>query len=398
MTVYDLLGMLELRIDSLEPERVLREITSLKKILYIRTQGESVILGLPFGKKNAALSICQENGWSAEITRERGLLTKLRGYLKRYGIAAGVLISAILCLYMSNIAMKIRIVGAPSPQEEEQIRQILSNNGLHAGAYIPGLNLIKLETELLKASGSVAWASIGSTGSVVSVSVSMSDEKAQTRERRIPCNIVSDKDGQILKASVLVGELSALIGSPVKKGELLVSGIIENPNGQAYYVHAIADIIAEYTESVTLEQPLYDSIDAVKDPVYKRYLSFFEYNIPLPGERIESGSSAIDSYSQPIRLFGIPLPIGIMTEKYVRVESSSISYSIEEAAKVLEDKLYNYETNMLKDAEILEKKESYELRGGSLYLTVSYRLRGNIGRESPLFVKRKISDSLPESQ
>ena len=125
MTVYDLLGMLELRIDSLEPERVLREITSLKKILYIRTQGESVFLGLPFGKKNAALSICQENGWSAEITRERGLLTRLRGYLKRYGRAAGALMSAILGLYMSKIAMQIRKVGVPSLQEEEQIRQRL---------------------------------------------------------------------------------------------------------------------------------------------------------------------------------------------------------------------------------------------------------------------------------
>ena len=60
-----------------------------------------------------------------------------------------------------------------------------------------------------------------------------------------PCNIVASKDGIIHQPIVMEGELVVEVGDTVRKGQLLVSGIIEHQDTQIVrYVHARANIWA----------------------------------------------------------------------------------------------------------------------------------------------------------
>ena len=246
-----------------------------------------------------------------------------------------------------------------------------------------------VQTRLFEVSPDVSWASIGHSGSVVTVNISMPTNKVKSEEGRIPCNIVAAHDGRIVSADVLVGEFTSLIGSGVKKGDILVSGIVDNKNGNAYYRHSIAKVIAEYEETVAFEQKLYDRIETDGETVYKKSLCFFEYEIPLPGFKQPSENARISSDYTPIMLFGLRLPIGVRTDGYTEIIKKNKIFTTESAEAELQRKLDIYEKNLIADQEILQKDVSIDVIDDTVRLTAKYLLKGDIASESPIFVDDK---------
>lgn len=387
MTLYDIFGVTNGRISGFDCARLADELCKSSRIISISSDGDDIVFSAPFYSIGRIKSLCDKKGCVLITEREKGIYYDVRHYLKRYGFALGAIIFIIISFFLSNIVLKVRIVGNLDADSERQIREILKEEGIYAGAYIPNINFRKTSNRLFSISDEVAWASIGNSGSVVSVSVSVVTKKVDSDEGRIPCNIVATHDGQVVKANVMVGELMVLIGSPVKKGEILVSGISENNNGIAYYQHSIARITAEYQETVRLEQKLFDFALADGRTVYKKHFSFFEYDIPLPGGGLPSSYSAVGESYVPIKLFGINLPIGIKTVEYIeRVRRGKI-YTLKEAEEMLQKKLKTYEDNILSDCEILDKEVTTETYENIVVLTVKYTLSGEIGKESPIFTK-----------
>ena len=56
-----------------------------------------------------------------------------------------------------------------------------------------------------------------------------------------------------------------LKGEGVKKGDLLVSGLIMDEKGKPLRFHAQAKIIGQYTETINIKQPLRETIKVVSD-------------------------------------------------------------------------------------------------------------------------------------
>lgn len=389
MNKYWVIGAFDAKIDGFDSGKVIGEISKLPEVISLRTEGETVCVSLPFRYRKRLESICDSCGCLLTIERERGIIYFIAKYIRRFGIYAGILFCIIASVFLSNIVLEIRVVGANSEAVESSVKEILAQEGIKPGGYIPDINFLYAQTRLFEVSPDVAWASIGHSGSVVTVNISMPTNKVESKEGRIPCNIVASHDGRIVSADVLVGEFTSLIGSGVKKGDILVSGIVENKNGNAYYRHSIAKIIAEYEETVTFDQPLFDRIEADGRTVYKKSLCLFEYEIPLPGFKRPSENSRISSDYTPIMLFGIKLPIGLKTYGYTEIITKNKIFSTESAEAELNRKLDIYEKNLLADKEIVQKDIGIDLIDDTVRLTANYLLRGDIAAESPIFVDDK---------
>lgn len=387
MTLLDHIGRFNGRISGFDSARLADELCKSCRIISVCCDGDDIVFSAPFYSMKHIEKLCDKKSCLLIVEEKKGIYYLLQWYFKRYGFALGVILFLAISLFLSNTVLKVRIIGDLDPAAEKAIKDILTEEGIYAGAYIPNINFKKTESRLFGVSPDVAWVSIGNSGSVVSVNVSNVSHKADSDEGRIPCNIVASHDGQIVKADVMVGELTVLIGSPVKKGEILVSGIVENKNGTAYYQHSIAKITAEYQETVRLEQKLFDFAQTDGETVYKKFFSFFEYDIPLPGGGVPDSYSRVGSSYVPIKLFGISLPIGIKTFEYTERVTRGKIYSSEEAEKILTDKLNAYENNILTDCEIVDKELSTEISDNSVVLIAKYTLLGEIGKESPVFAK-----------
>lgn len=389
MNYYSAIGTFEARIDGFDSAKVIGEISKIPEVISLSTEGETVFVTLPFKYRKRLEGICSSCGSLLSIEREKGAIYFISKYIRRFGIFAGVLFCIAVSLFLSNIVLDVRIVGANSEAVESSVKEILSQEGIKAGGYIPSINFLSAQTRLFEISPDVSWVSIGHSGSVVTVNISMPSNKVKSEEGRIPCNIVASHDGRIVSADVLVGEFTSLIGSGVKKGDILVSGIVDNPNGNAYYRHSIAKVVAEYEETVTFEQKLYDRVEAEGETVYKKSFSFFEYEIPLPGFKQPSENSRISSDYTPIMFFGLKLPIGIRTYGYTEIITKNKIFSTESAEAELLRKLDIYEKNLIADKEIVQKDVSFDAIDDTVKLTAKYLLRGDIASESPIFVDDK---------
>lgn len=387
MTIHDVFGCVKLKIDGFDTNLIMDSISKCCRVIELYMENETVYAVVPIVKEREVISICERRGYSVEVIARKGVYPYIIRYHKRVGIVIGIGLCILGILFLSNIALRVRVVGANSEEAEKKIRELAAQEGIKAGAYIPSMNFLKLEARLFELSDDIAWVSIGHSGSVITINVSMPTIGVESEERRIPCNIVASRDGVIVKADVLVGEFTSLIGSAVKKGDLLVSGIVENSNGMAYYRHSIANIIAEYNQTITIEQGLYD-VDISDGAVhYMKYLQFFELDIPI-SRNPDTGESYVSAERiEPVKFFGITLPISVKTVEYTEQISKIKTYTVQEAENVLYERLKGYEEYLLSSQEIVSKNVNVEQIDGIVRLTADYTLRGDICQDSEIFIK-----------
>ncbi len=383
------LGRFDARIEGFDSSKVVSCVSKLPNIISLNTDGDAVCVTLPFWYRKRLEDIALSCQSIVTIERKKGIVYLLSGYIRRFGIIAGAVFCIATCILLSNIVFDIRVVGAGSEEIEETVKEILAQEGIKAGCYIPSVNFLSVQAKLFNISPNISWVSIGHSGSVVTVNISTPTSRVQTDEGRIPCNIVASHDGMIVSANVLVGELTVLIGDGVKKGDILVSGIVDNNNGTAYYRHSIAKIIAQYEEKVIFEQQLFDKTEADGNTVYRKSLCFFEYEIPIPGFKVPSQNARISEDYTPIMLFGLKLPVGVKTTAYTELITKNKIFTVESAEEILQKRLDTYEKNLIGDLEIVQRNISFEVNDDTVRLTANYVLKGNIARESPIFVDDK---------
>lgn len=331
---------------------------------------------------------CKDFDMNLEIIKSEGFISFLLKYKKRFGIIVGAILAVVLSLYFSNTILKINIVGCDA-EFSDKILNFLHDNGIHEGAFIPLLDYFEVEQNLKTSFKEISFANIRSYKSTLTVNVSMSDAASDiVGDNRRPSNIVSTKDAQIVKVEVLSGQLAVLVGSGVKKGDLLVSGIVDNGKGNYMYYDSIARIYGEYTDTVVFEQDFFITEENIINN-YRSYttFSFFDIEIPLFFKNIDRENLIENKYETSVRLFGIDLPFSINKISLDKIELDEDILSFEEAREKAYQKIEIYERNLLCDAEIIEKNVVENSDDKGIKLTVTYKIIDEIGMKKEIMLK-----------
>jgi len=82
-------------------------------------------------------------------------------------------------------------------------------------------------------------------------------KKIEEKEDDIPQNIVARKDGIIYFIEASKGEVVSKKNAYVKKGDILITGLIKNQDEEMARVKALGKVIAETWYQTTVEMPLY---------------------------------------------------------------------------------------------------------------------------------------------
>lgn len=381
-------GTVFMKIDGFDVSLLTERLYKSCKVISLYEKSGSVYFKTFGIYEKKAAEIADKNNCVYEILERKGIRYTLQKYVKRYGLYAGAALAAAAIFFLSNTVMKIEINGALSDETRAEVREILKEEGLKAGAYIPSLNYFNLANRLFSSSDKIAWASIGNVGSVVEVNITEATRPEEVGSSRIPCNIVSTRDAVITDAKVLAGQLEVLIGDAVYKGKLLVSGIVPLSNGSAQYCRSIAEITGRYEQSVDFRVNYIEEGNFEGEKIYRRALNFFELEIPLPGGIFKTGAKYSEAVSKTdLKLLGLKLPIAVTTYEYTELISDIKSYSTEEALAELYRRLENYEKNILRGVEIVDRR-TQELRDGEgVTLRADYVLEGEIGKISDIYIK-----------
>ncbi len=276
---------------------------------------------------------------------------------RRAGAFLGILLSCILLFLSRSFVWEVRVRGNRE-LSAWVIREALASAGLGVGDYIPGVDTREAENRLLLSCEELSWASVTLDGTVVTVQVIEGVEGAPALPAgRNPCNLVAGADGQIEYLELYRGDAAVKVGQAVKKGELLVSGVLDRTGNVYPFTRAAGQVYARTQETLTVEIPL-----SYTEKVYTREketvtaLKFFNFSLNFcKSTGNEGGTYDIIKVDQSFSFLGeraLPLSCVRSIQRYYTEQARSRTR--EEAVALAYEALNRELGTLAADARILE--------------------------------------------
>lgn len=321
------------------------------------------------------------------VIQRKGLYFFLRRYRKRWGIIAGVLSCCAIILIMSQFVWDIQISGNETVPETE-ILKVLEKEGLSPGVGKFGFDTRSCELSTVNAIEKLSWVSVEREGSRVYVKVGESrSEEAPEIPVDTPCNIIADCDGQLIGAIVHRGKLMTDIGSGVRKGQLLVSGTVNDNGGNIVYVHSDGEFTVRTEQTEEFYLPFKTTVKTSDgEQIHNSYFMIGAFSFPIPWE---SGSAPSDEYSyseeiHKLSFFGLETPFKIRRGTYTEYTEKDVTYTNRDLTEMLEREKENYEKNFLSDVKITDEEKTFTPDENGIKLTVKYTLEKSFGEKAPI--------------
>ncbi len=263
----------------------------------------------------------KKSGMKIRITQKCGLPFIIAPYMKRKGLFAGIVLSAVIATLLSSTIWTIEVIGNEK-FTREQIIEIAEHYGVRTGSFRHTLNLKDIRSAIKAEVNGISWFSVVIDGSHIVLHVSETDGTTEIIDSKKPCNIVSGIDGEVLKIETQQGTTAVLPGNAVTKGDLLISGISEKADGSVFFTHArgTAIIRTKYTHEVNLPS----SVDIKKTAEIKNHftVSIFGLNIPL---FIDKTDNCIRQDRKFLSYKSTTLPVGIIHSRYTQYTDTPIT-------------------------------------------------------------------------
>lgn len=373
-----------------EPEAFINDIRqSMASVKDLRCK-DGRISGKLYGSDlPVAERIAEKNGVQISVSDRYGGIFTVRRYKLRAGIIAGILLALLMTVYLSNIVMSIEVYGNET-LTDKQIESLLNDCGIRIGAFIPSIDLREAEMKIISSSDNIAWIGIRSSGCIVQAEVSEMTKPPEMTPTSVPCNIVSSKDAQIVAIrNVHMGMLIPMLYDGVKKGDILISGTVEDGRGGVYFAHAMGEIIGRYDEKVCFYQPYTEENLVYTDKITRKALDVFGLKIPLYVGKNDFGQCEYDESRSFLQLLGINLPIAVLRSEYRIYETETEEYTSEKARRLLEDRIKLYEMNFYvgEDITVEDKEVQISENKDGMTAVVKYVLEGDIGITREIMAK-----------
>lgn len=345
----------------------------------LKTSGEKLNFKVLYNDVKAVKKLCRKYDCNLSLENKKGIIVYSGKYGRHYGIYIGLIFAIMLLSFFSNHILQIKIVGGDK-HTREAVYAVLEDYDIGFGCLIPSINFYELETALMLETDCIAWAGIRSHGSTLVINISEIKPTPPMTQKRMPANIVSEKDAVITDVQVYSGSLNVMIGDAVAKGQILISGEYTGTDGRFNYRYSQADVYGTYAESITFTQ----SFTAIEKKVTKNVsksasLCLFDAQIPI-GDTPEKSQLIENSSTTYFSFLGLELPIGITHTTYDEYEYIEYVQTEEQAREALYDDISRYEQNFLSDTKILSKKINVKKHENGLSAIVSYVLNGEIGK------------------
>lgn len=315
-----------------------------------------------------------EVGIEYTVQRLFGLPLLIYKYKRRPGIIIGVLLFFFIIGLSGRVIWDFEITGNKNISDIEII-EVLESLGCGPGAMISEIDFDMIQNDALLKSDNLAWISVNMDGNLARVEV---------REKRIVpikgappkgsyANIVAAEDGVIELCKVRNGEVCVEIGDVVKKGELLISGVIDVGENDIRYEYADGEIMARVSRRIESFVP-YKYTENVPTGEKKTDLT-----LKIFGKMIklsEGGSIDYKLYGKikedrKLSLpFGITLPMRLERIEYSELTETVVNISEDEAMLLAISDAYTKLRDMTDSLQVISVREVLETNEEGVTVTL----------------------------
>ena len=330
--------------------------------------------------------------FSEDIDYEASELLGLPGYIKRMkhklSFVLAFVFTAFLLAVLSNLVWDVRIEGNEKYSDAEIIYE-LSENGFSVGKFWSSIDRSLMETETLKNSDSIGWININRRGSVAYVSVI---EKDSEGERDLLStvkysNIVASTDCVIEEITVIRGVALVRVGDTVKKGDLLISGVMTSDGGVC---RAEGSVVGRMNDKVCAKTCRnYEARRLIGEKLCSLSLNLFNFSInilKMYGNLAEE-CVIIDDVKEYSLFGGLKLPFSIKREYARNYLLTNETYSDAEIVDLTAKKLASAIQTRTVGADLLKIRTFGDFTGEGYEMFSEIVFLADIGQEVEFVVE-----------
>lgn len=304
---------------------------------------------------------------------DKGLYTKIVNFTTLKIIGGVITIFVFLMLISSLFIWEISVDGNYS-YSTNQIESFVNKQNIKEGILKNKVDSNKLEKAIRKEFDDISWvcAEVKGTNLLIHIKENYITEISVTEDE--PYDIVANCDGVITSVLVRQGKAMVKVGDEVKKGDILISGVIDvfDESGQKLFTkfcNADGDIWAQttYEYKDTLNENYEKKIEESQRTLYLPSVCDYKWM------NLTNNKNRDVIYSdKKIKLFGnFYLPVSIQKYTVINYKNTPATYTKELAEQMLNNNLL-YKLSILeqkgykilkKDVKINKEKDIYVLTG-----------------------------------
>lgn len=341
------------------------------------------------GRYRDLRSHARRAGVKLKILDRHGFFFATKEIRMRKGLLAGAVLFMMIIGLMSTRVWSIEVKGNKTIPTE-QIQAELVNLGIVSGTPKSKVEPREIQQKLMLKFPQIGWMSFNTRGCAAEIQLKEKVDKpeiAESQNEKI-YNVKAAESGQILSIDLYKGTPMVKEGDAVVKGQLLISGIVEDQEGRSTLRGASAKIIAATARTFTTEVTLKRNVTFLTgQTVTRRSFQLFGLRIPLSIAEKPEGNYQMQGSHTDIRLMNSVLPISLYEEKWSEQRTEEITLTREQALAEAKKQIEQQELAQLKDAKIVSSSETGEVSEGKLIYTVQMKCEENIAQESEIVIK-----------
>lgn len=189
----------------------------------IKKNGDNMNFKVRTSGFNALKALSEDNGYDLDITGKQGLPFYRHIFKRRLGFFTGALIFIFALYIMSSFVWFIEVKGNKKV-ETSKIMLTAAKHGVYQGAAKWNFSRTEVEEAMLRDLSQLSYVRLDIRGVKARIEVV---EKILPRSNIAgPCHLVATRDGIIEEVLVLDGQASVKPGDVVRKGDILISGVV----------------------------------------------------------------------------------------------------------------------------------------------------------------------------
>lgn len=200
---------------------------------------------------------------------------------KRRGVLLGLILFLLISWYCSTHIMGITFTGNNKIPDKDLLKS-LASYGVSLGTPTDDIDTKILKNQMMTSLDDLAWLGVNLKGSRLYLEIREREERKDIPGDDEPCNLVASKNGVVRLMEIRDGQTMVLVNTLVKKGDLLVSGVIDSNAVGMRYTHSYGEVYASTWYKEEIEIPLkYKSKAITSNKKSKIMLEFFGISLPL---------------------------------------------------------------------------------------------------------------------
>jgi len=300
----------------------------------------------------------------------------------RYGLWVTLTVCVALLLCGSFFIWDFEIEGNETISDIEILRA-LEKYGVGFGSFGYGVNSFRLRNDLMLELPELSYIAINVRGCRAYVQVRERIPAPEIISRRQPGNTVAARDALVTAVQPWDGEKMVLPGTTVTRGQLLISGVVENDYSGARYLRGMGKVYGRTWYTLRCQIPL-----TVTEKVYtgeettRRAILVGKNRINLYFDSSNPGYTCdkMITWKQCTLPGDVPLPVTVVTETLRGYETRETPRTEQEAAAQAERELLARLEKSLEEGTILSRELTTEIMGDTLLVTLTAECEEQIGK------------------